>query len=101
VSPADTRACEGCPHFWDSAAVTAFGRATWEYFGETNHPSLNDLINITLGGAALGEMFHRAGVVGAKSQSDRSQPDVWSEIGAIALDPITGANRFISGAAPA
>src|SRR5262245_25045823 len=46
--------------FYESAAVTAFGSATWEYFGETNHASLNDFINTTLGGIALGEMFHRA-----------------------------------------
>ena len=45
--------------FWESAAVTAFGSATWEYYGETNFASLNDLINTTLGGIALGEMFHR------------------------------------------
>jgi len=45
--------------FWESAGVTAFGSGTWEYFGETNHASLNDLINTTLGGIALGEMFHR------------------------------------------
>ena len=47
--------------FYESAAVTAFGSGTWEYFGETNKPSLNDFINTTLGGIALGEMFHRAG----------------------------------------
>ena len=46
--------------FWESAGITAFGSGTWEYFGETNHASLNDLINTTLGGIALGEMFHRA-----------------------------------------
>ena len=40
--------------------MTAFGSGTWEYFGETNHASLNDFINTTLGGIALGEMFHRA-----------------------------------------
>jgi hypothetical protein len=45
--------------FWESGAITAFGSGTWEYFGETNHASLNDLINTTLGGIALGEMFHR------------------------------------------
>ena len=46
--------------FYESAAMTAFGSGTWEYFGETNHASLNDFINTTLGGIALGEMFHRA-----------------------------------------
>jgi hypothetical protein len=45
--------------FYESAAVTAFRSATWEYFGETNHASINDFINTTLGGIALGEMFHR------------------------------------------
>src|SRR4029077_410175 len=45
--------------FWESAGSTAFGSGTWEYFGETNHASLNDLVNTTLGGIALGEMFHR------------------------------------------
>ena len=46
--------------FWESAGITAFGSGTWEIFGETNHASLNDLVNTTLGGIALGEMFHRA-----------------------------------------
>ena len=46
--------------FYESAALTAFGSSTWEYFGETNLPSVNDFINTTLGGIALGEMFHRA-----------------------------------------
>jgi Domain of unknown function (DUF3943) len=32
-------------NFYESAAVTAFGSSTWEYFGETNHPSLNDFIS--------------------------------------------------------
>ena len=45
--------------FWESSALTAFGSGTWEFFGETNQASLNDLINTTLGGIALGEMFHR------------------------------------------
>jgi hypothetical protein len=47
--------------YYESAAVTAFGSGTWEYFGETNKASLNDFISTTLGGIALGEMFYRAG----------------------------------------
>src|SRR4029450_2851454 len=46
-------------NYWESAAMTAFGSGTWEYFGETNQASLNDFINTTLGGIALGEMFNR------------------------------------------
>ena len=82
--------------FYESAAVTAFGSSTWEYFGETNHASLNDFINTTLGGIALGEMFHRtAWLVRDTRATGRGR--LWREIGATALDPITGANRFIRG----
>ncbi len=82
--------------FYESAAVTAFGSATWEYFGETNHASLNDFINTTLGGIALGEMFHRtAWLIRDTRATGRGR--LWSEIGATALDPVTGVNRFITG----
>ena len=82
--------------FWESAGVTAFGSGTWEYFGETNHASLNDLINTTLGGIALGEMFHRtAWLVRDTRATGRSR--LMKEIAATAIDPITGVNRFLSG----
>ena len=82
--------------FWESAAVTAFGSATWEYYGETNHASLNDLINTTLGGVALGEMLHRAGWL-VRDTRATGRGRMWREIGAMALDPITGVNRFLRG----
>jgi hypothetical protein len=82
--------------FWESSALTAFGSGTWEYFGETNQASLNDFINTTLGGIALGEMFHRmAWLVRDTHASGKGR--LWSEIGAAAIDPVTGANRFING----
>jgi hypothetical protein len=82
--------------FYESAAVAAFGSATWEYFGETNHPSLNDFINTTLGGIALGEMFHRAAWL-VRDTRATGRRRMWSEIGAAALDPLTGYNRFRTG----
>jgi hypothetical protein len=45
--------------FWEAALFDIFGSVSWELFFETNTPSINDLISTTLGGAALGEMFHR------------------------------------------
>ena len=84
--------------FWTSAAVAAVGSGTWEYFGETNRPSLNDLINTTLGGVALGEMFHRtAWLIRDSRASGRRQ--VWNEIAAAAIDPISGAHRLRGGEA--
>jgi hypothetical protein len=82
--------------FYESAALAAFGSGTWEYFGETNLPSVNDFINTTLGGIAFGEMFHRvAWLVRDTGATGRGR--LWREIGATALDPLTGLNRFRTG----
>ena len=82
--------------FYESAALAAFGSGTWEYFGETNLPSVNDLINTTLGGIALGEMFHRAAWLVLDTRAT-GRGRMWREIGATALDPVTGFNRFRTG----
>lgn len=82
--------------FWESAGITAFGSGTWEYFGETNKASVNDLINTTLGGIALGEMFHRAAWL-VRDTRATGKGRLWKEIGATVIDPVTGVNRFISG----
>jgi hypothetical protein len=82
--------------YYESAALAAFGSGTWEYFGETNKPSLNDFINTTLGGIALGEMFHRAAWL-VRDTRATGRGRLWREIGATALDPVTGYNRFRTG----
>lgn len=46
-------------NFYESAALTMMGSATWELTCERSTPSLNDLITTTTGGAAFGEIFHR------------------------------------------
>ena len=83
-------------NFWESAGMTAFGSGTWEYFGETNQASLNDFINTTLGGIALGEMLHRTAwlVIDPKATGGSRKK---KEILATAIDPMNGVNRFISG----
>jgi hypothetical protein len=82
--------------FYESGALTAFGSATWEFFGETNKPSVNDFINTTLGGMAFGEMFHRTAWLVRNPQAT-GRARMWNEIGAAALDPLTGYNRFRTG----
>ena len=82
--------------FWESAGITAFGSGTWEYFGETNHASLNDLVNTTLGGIALGEMFHRAAWL-VRDTRATGRGRLMKEIAATAIDPVTGVKRFLSG----
>src|SRR5258705_1560047 len=83
-------------NFYESSALAAFGSATWEFFGETNYASLNDFINTTLGGISLGEMLHRSGWL-IRNPRATGKRRLWSEIGAAAVDPMTGLNRFASG----
>ena len=82
--------------FWESAPLAALGSATWEYFGETHKPSVNDLINTTVGGIAIGEMLHRTGWL-IRDPTKTGKSRLWNEIIATVIDPITGMNRFISG----
>ncbi len=82
--------------FYESAGIAAFGSGTWEYFGETNRPSLNDFINTTFGGIAMGEMAHRAGWL-IRDTRVTGRARLWREIAAAAVDPLSGLNRVVSG----
>ena len=68
--------------FFESVPFSALGSLEWEYFGETTLPSYNDLINTTINGAFLGEIFYRLG-------------------SNILDDQTTGFNRFLREAAVA
>jgi hypothetical protein len=76
--------------------MAAFGSATWEFYGETNKASLNDFINTTLGGIAIGEVLHRVAWV-IRDPGKTGSGRMWNEIGATVLDPVTGYNRFRRG----
>ena len=82
--------------FWAGVPVTAFGSATWEYFGETSRPSINDIINTTLGGVALGEMFHRVAETIRDNQATGGNR-LLREVVALPLDPVGSVNRFFVG----
>jgi hypothetical protein len=45
---------------WEAAPFPIAGSLMWEYIGEVCRPVLNDWINTSLGGIALGEMTYRA-----------------------------------------
>jgi hypothetical protein len=70
--------------FWASVPFVAAGSAGWELFGERIRPSLNDLINTTLGGIAVGETLYRfSSLLAVKGQ--RYPLGRW--LGALALSP--------------
>jgi hypothetical protein len=49
--------------YWESAAFTLAGSLMWECCMENTAPSVNDLVNTTLGGMTRGEIAHRLATV--------------------------------------
>jgi hypothetical protein len=82
--------------FWESTSVAAFGSAAWEYYFENNRASLNDMVNTTVGGIALGEVLHRTGWL-VRNPEATGRRRLMQEIAAAAIDPLTGMTRFLSG----
>jgi hypothetical protein len=80
--------------FYESTAVAAFGSSTWEFLFENNRASLNDLVNTTVGGIAVGEVLYRLGwLVRHPERSGKGR----NEMMALAIDPIGGLARMTSG----
>jgi hypothetical protein len=82
--------------FFESVPVTIFGTWTWEYFGETERPSLNDFLMSSLGGIALGEMFHRIGTSIRDNEAGGTGRTL-RELAAMPFDPLGGLNRLFRG----
>ena len=82
--------------FFESIPVTLFGSWSWEYFGETERPSLNDFLMTSFGGVALGEIFHRVGST-IRDNGARGPSRTLREIAALPFDPIGGLNRLLCG----
>ena len=82
--------------FWGSLPYVVMGSASWELFLESVKPSLNDLVNTTLGGMALGEVTYRlSSLLGAKRGPKRNH--FVRELGAVALSPVSQAQGVLRG----
>ena len=82
--------------FWESSTLAFLGSWTWEYFGETNRPSLNDFFMTSFGGIGLGETFYRI-AASIRDNEARGSSRTWREIAALPLDPVGGVNRLFRG----
>lgn len=84
-------------NFYQSSLATVAGSYIWETGGETQHPSINDLVNTSFGGIVLGEMTHRLArnILGRASRNPRTK--VSNEIGAFFVNPVNGLNRLLDG----
>jgi len=82
--------------YFESVPIAFFGSWSWEYFGETYRPSLNDWFMTSFGGITLGEMFHRVGAT-IRDNNAGGVSRIMREIGALPLDPVGGFNRLLRG----
>src|SRR5690606_30764989 len=83
-------------NFYESSIATVAGSYIWETAGETQHPSINDLVNTTFGGILLGEMMHRVSrniLASNKHHHNR----VGNEIVATIVNPVSGLTRLLDG----
>ncbi|MFI5182349.1 MAG: DUF3943 domain-containing protein, partial [Thermoanaerobaculia bacterium] len=82
--------------FWESVPFAMFGSLLWELHMENTPPSINDLVNTTLGGSTRGEIQYRVSKMildNTKSGSER----FWREAAALVVNPISGFNRIVKG----
>src|SRR5215210_2062896 len=77
--------------FWSSTPFVAAGSLSWELFTENVRPSLNDLVNTTLGGIALGEVAYRM----SSLLSSPSSRGASRQLGALLVSPLSQAQSLI------
>lgn len=82
--------------FWSSAPFALAGSILWEYFGETTRPSINDLLNTTIGGITLGETAYRLANLVIDRRAHGTTRLV-REVGAALVDPPLALARLTSG----
>ncbi|RKO68378.1 DUF3943 domain-containing protein [Sphingobacterium puteale] len=83
--------------FLQSTLATVAGSYVWETAGETEPPSINDIINTSFGGTILGEMSHRLSHhILARPSLTKGQRNK-KEILAMLINPINGLNRLLDG----
>ena len=84
--------------FWESGAATFLGSFLWECCAESEPPAINDLVNTTLGGMAIGEVTYRlSSMLWAGSAGDGGGPSLGERLGAIVLGPVGALNRALHG----
>ncbi|MEO7923416.1 MAG: DUF3943 domain-containing protein [Chitinophagaceae bacterium] len=83
-------------NYYQSLPFTLAGSAIWEVFGENEPPSKNDIINTTLSGAFLGEVFYRVSS-NILDDRDRGASRVFRELFAAVLNPNRAINRLWQG----
>ena len=83
-------------NFWESGAFTLAGSLMWECCMENTAPSINDLINTTLGGMTRGEISHRLSVMILDNTASGGSR-LWRELAAALVNPVGAFTRLVHG----
>ncbi|MGI5860919.1 MAG: DUF3943 domain-containing protein [Myxococcales bacterium] len=84
--------------FWGTTPFVLLGVAQWEWLAENEPPSVNDIVNTSLGGLALGEVLFRLSSMLLDNEArglDRARREIVAGI----IDPLRGLNRALTGEA--
>lgn len=82
--------------YWESGLFALTGSLIWELGMENERPSINDLVNTTLGGMARGEVQHRLATM-LLDNTASGEERFWRELGAAFLNPIGALTRLVNG----
>ena len=85
-------------NFWQSVPYTTVGSVIWEYLGENEQPSINDVICTTFSGSFMGEITHNM-YHQLIDDSERGMKRFFREATAAILNPVGEFHRVISGQA--
>jgi hypothetical protein len=82
--------------FWESSLFSLTGSLVWECCMENTAPSINDLVNTTLGGMTRGEVAHRLSILILDNTATGGNR-LWREIAAGIVNPVGAINRLLRG----
>jgi len=82
--------------YWESGLFALSGSLLWECCMEKDAPSINDLVNTTLGGMTRGEVAHRLSAM-VLDNTSAGAARVAREVGAAILNPVGAFNRLVRG----
>lgn len=83
-------------NFWEACPFVLGGSLVWEFIGENEPPSLNDLMATTFGGIAIGEITYRmSGAI--FDNCSHGVEKVFREIVGTLISPMNGIARMVDG----
>lgn len=82
--------------YWESGLFALAGSFLWECCMENTRPSINDLVNTTLGGMTRGEVQHRLSVV-ILDNTATGEDRIVREIAAAIVNPVGALTRLLDG----